>query len=65
MTNKTIEQIQEENRKLIIRANNPEAKSYEEALEMELGFGCGVVLNKEFKYYNTWKSCFEKKGSIF
>ena len=37
---KTLEQIQEENRKAIIMANHPEAKSYEEALEMELGFGC-------------------------
>jgi hypothetical protein len=37
---KTLEQIQEENRKAIIMANNPDAKSYEEALEMELGFGC-------------------------
>jgi len=47
MTNKTIEQIQEENRKLIILANNPEAKSYEEALEQELGFSsciCSIVL---------------------
>lgn len=33
---KTLEQIQQENRKLIILANNPEAKSYEEALEMEI-----------------------------
>ncbi len=33
---KTLEQIQEENRKFIIMANNPHAKSYEEALEMEL-----------------------------
>ncbi len=33
---KTLEQIQEENRKFIIMANNPTAKTYEEALEMEL-----------------------------
>jgi hypothetical protein len=32
---KTLEQIQEENRKAIILANNPEAKDYEEALEMD------------------------------
>lgn len=32
---KTLEQIQEENRKAIIMANNPSAKSYEEALEMD------------------------------
>ena len=34
--NKTLEQIQEENRKFIIMANNPTAKTYDEALEMEL-----------------------------
>tara|TARA_R110000737_G_C14402283_1_gene454402 strand:- start:200 stop:709 length:510 start_codon:yes stop_codon:yes gene_type:complete len=32
---KNIKQIQEENRKAIIMANNSEAKSYDEALEME------------------------------
>jgi hypothetical protein len=37
---KTLEQIQEENRKAIIMANNPSAKDYDEALEMELGVGC-------------------------
>jgi hypothetical protein len=48
---KTLEQIQEENRKLIILANNPEAKSYEEALEMELDFGCKVVnIQKDILY---------------
>jgi hypothetical protein len=36
MTNKTLEQIQEENRKLIILANNPEAENYEKALHMEI-----------------------------
>jgi len=35
--------IQEQNREFIIMANNPEAKTYEEALEMELGFGCKVI----------------------
>jgi hypothetical protein len=34
--------IQEQNREFIIMANNPTAKTYEEALEMELGFGCEV-----------------------
>lgn len=38
---KTLKQIQSENREAVIMAvimaNNPEAKSYEEALEMELG----------------------------
>ena len=38
-----IKQIQEHNRKAIILANNPEAKDYEEALEMELKFGCIVM----------------------
>ena len=42
---KKLEQIQEENRKAIIMANNPEAKSYNEALEMELGFGCEIKVN--------------------
>ena len=37
---KTLKQIQKENRKFIITACNPEAKTYEEALEMELGLGC-------------------------
>tara|TARA_Y100000401_G_scaffold105945_1_gene99023 strand:- start:1477 stop:1899 length:423 start_codon:yes stop_codon:yes gene_type:complete len=32
---KTLKQIQEENRKFIIMANNPTAKTYDEALEME------------------------------
>ena len=41
---KTLEQIQEENREAIIMANNPEAKTYEEALEMELGTGCKIHL---------------------
>lgn len=43
---KTLKQIQEENRKFIIMANNPTAKTYEEALEMELGFGCQVILRE-------------------
>lgn len=43
---KTLEQIQEENRKFIIMANNPTAKTYEEALEMELSFSVGC----EFEY---------------
>tara|TARA_R110000744_G_scaffold371605_1_gene482717 strand:+ start:138 stop:626 length:489 start_codon:yes stop_codon:yes gene_type:complete len=40
---KTLEQIQEGNRKAIILANNPVAKDYDEALEMELNFGCVVM----------------------
>ncbi len=42
---KTLKQIQEENRKFIIMANNPTAKTYEEALEMELGYGCIASVN--------------------
>lgn len=36
---------QEENRKFIIMANNPTAKTYDEALEMELGYGCIASVN--------------------
>jgi len=42
---KTLKQIQEENRKFIIMANNPTAKTYDEALEMELEFGCEVIID--------------------
>ncbi len=38
---KTLKEIQEENRKFIIMANNPEAKTYDEALEMELEMELG------------------------
>ena len=34
---KTLKQIQSENREAVIMANNPKVKTYEEALEMELG----------------------------
>lgn len=44
---KTLEQIQEENRKQIILANNPEAKDYDEALDMEVGFGCKVIASDD------------------
>jgi len=44
-----LKQIQEENRKAIIMACNPEAKTYEEALEMELGFGCELYNNNDYK----------------
>jgi len=52
--NKSLEQIQEENREFIIMANNPTAKSYEEALEMEIvmGKGCQVLV---------WESPFSPK----
>lgn len=47
---KTLKQIQKENRKAIIMACNPGAKTYEEALEMELSVGCVVIdiLNQFF-----------------
>lgn len=32
--------IQEENRKIVIMANNPDPKTYKEALKNELGLGC-------------------------
>lgn len=52
MTNK-LEEIQEENRKFIIMANNPTAKTYEEALEMELGlWGCEVILQNTEEFEN-------------
>jgi hypothetical protein len=44
-----LKQIQEENRKAVIMACNPEAKTYEEALEMELGFGCELYNNNDYK----------------
>ena len=47
---KNLEQIQEENRKAIILANNPEAKDYDEALEMEEQ---RVIQNSLFTSGNT------------
>ena len=35
--------IQEENRKIVIMANNPDAKTYKEALKNELGLGCKFI----------------------
>lgn len=35
--------IQEENRKIVIMANNPDAKTYKEALKNELGLGCKLI----------------------
>jgi hypothetical protein len=50
---KNLEQIQEENRKSIILANNPEAKDYEEALEMEIGYNCKIYdLKHQFFGHN-------------
>ena len=46
---KSLEQIQEENRKAIIMAANPEAKSYKQALRMELGIGCEASYNYDDK----------------
>lgn len=41
---KTIKEIQEENRKAIILANNPEAKDYDEAVLLDIG--CSEKLAK-------------------
>jgi hypothetical protein len=46
----TLEEIQEESRKAIIIANNPEAKTYEEALEMELEKGCYFLKDDKVLY---------------
>jgi len=48
---KTLEQTQEENRKAIIMACNPRAKSYEEALEMEVGMGCIIKTHLQSRGY--------------
>jgi hypothetical protein len=40
-----LKQIQKKNRKAIIMACNPKARTYEEALEMELGIGCIASVN--------------------
>jgi hypothetical protein len=48
---KTLEQIQEENRKAIIMANNPAAKDYDEALEMELTKGCLVNIEVDTHHH--------------
>lgn len=61
MINKTLKQIQEENRKLIIMANNPKAKSYEEALEMELGFGCRLNFKFSDSYVRFRVNFFDKE----
>ena len=52
---KTLEQIQEENRKAIIMVNNPAAKDYDEALEMEIEYGCKIydLTNKFFGVPNS------------
>lgn len=55
---KTLEQIQEENRKFIILANNPEAKSYDEALEAELDKDC-VVIDILGSFSSTQAECFQ------
>lgn len=69
---KNLQQIQKENRKAIIMACNSESKSYEEALKMELGFGCELWIgdrvtiivdiyditdNRYFKAFDTKNGC--------
>lgn len=48
---KTLKQIQAENRKFIIMANNPTAKTYDEALEMELGKDCQIKYKDSILFY--------------
>lgn len=67
---KPLYQIQEENRKAIIMACNPEAKTYEEALEVEFEEGCQVLINdhpaivifKSLGYYFSYKK--DKNSSV-
>jgi len=47
---KTLEQIQQENRKFILEANY--GCSYEEALEKELGVNCKIILDGSFGIKN-------------
>ena len=62
---KTLKQIQEENRKFIIMANNPTAKTYEEALEMELGFGCELSVNDNILCYVNEDPVYNDEKPIF
>lgn len=42
--------IQEENRKIVIMSNNPDAKTYKEALKNELGLGCKFIDDDDDDY---------------
>lgn len=62
---KNLEQIQEENRKFIILANNPEAKDYKEALEMELGNRCAVEIDGvDIEYIGILHWFRKRKGGL-
>jgi len=60
-----LKQIQEENRKAVIMACNPEAKTYEEALEMELGFGCELSVNDNILCYINEDPVYNDEKPIF
>ena len=62
---KSLEQIQEENRKAIIMANNPEAKTYEEALKMELEFSCELSINDNILCYVNQDPVYNDEKPIF
>ena len=55
---KTLEQIQQENRKMILEAIH--GCSYEEALEKELGFGC-EILSKTYNHKITIGKLYESE----
>lgn len=47
---RAISYVQEENRKIVIMANNPDAKTYKEALKNELGLGCEFIDDDDNDY---------------
>ena len=62
---KTLQKIQEQNRKFIIMANNPTAKTYDEALEMELSFGCELLVNDNILCYVNEDPVYNDEKPIF
>jgi len=63
-----IKQIQAYIREKVILANHPEAKTYEEALELELGFGCDVIIRSKLSgrlYGNQIIVAYNKKEESF
>lgn len=57
--------IQEENRKMVIMANNPDDENYEEALEMELELGCELLVNENILCYLNEEPIYNNKEPIF
>jgi hypothetical protein len=53
-----LKQIQEENRKAIIMACNPEAKTYEEALELELNRVL-IALSEKLYQLDSWQEIYK------